>query len=78
MTEEMSFEEANEKLEKTIEHMENNTLPLRESVELYAQACELLSFCINELEACKGRIEDINEKLKGLNYEEAQELDDGE
>ncbi len=74
----MSFEEANEKLEKTVEQMENKSMTLSENVELYAQACELLSFCINELESCKSRIEDINEKIRSLGNGEAQELDNGE
>ncbi len=66
MTKKMTFEEANAKLEQTVKNMENNSLTLQESVEQYAQACELLAYCMNELETCKGQIEDINERIQKL------------
>ena len=62
MNKKMTFEEANAKLEEIVNNMENKSLTLQESVEQYAQACELLAFCMNELESCKGQIEDINER----------------
>ncbi len=66
MTKKMTFEEANAKLEQTVKNMENNSLTLQESVEQYSQACELLAYCMNELETCKGQIEDINERIQKL------------
>lgn len=59
----MTFEQANKKLEETVNKMENSSLSLQESMEYYAQACELLAFCMKELDSCKGKIEDINERL---------------
>ena len=66
MAKKMTFEQANEKLEQTVKNLENNSLILQESVEQYAQACELLAYCMNELETCKGQIEDINERINRL------------
>ena len=66
MNKKMSFEEANAKLEEIVNNMENKSLTLQESVEQYAQACELLAFCMKELESCKGQIEDINERIQRI------------
>ena len=66
MNKKMTFEEANAKLEEIVNIMENKSLTLQESVEQYAQACELLAFCMKELESCKGQIEDINERIQRI------------
>ena len=66
MNKKMTFEEANAKLEEIVNNMENKSLNLLESVEQYAQACELLAFCMKELESCKGQIEDINERIQRI------------
>ena len=67
MDKKMTFEQANEKLE-------NTALPLAESVKCYAEACELLSFCMQELETCKGQIEDINERLERFKSDDGELL----
>lgn len=67
MNKKLTFEEANAKLEQTVKKMEDRGLTLQESVEYYAQACELLAYCMKELETCKGQIEDINERIQRLN-----------
>lgn len=66
MNKKMTFEEANAKLEEIVNNMENKSFTLQESVEQYAQACELLAFCMKELESCKGQIEDINERIQRI------------
>lgn len=70
MKENLTFEQANLQLEETIQRMENETLSLKESVELYSQASELLVFCMKQLEESKGKIEDINERLSELGKSE--------
>ena len=72
MDKKMTFEEANEKLEETVKSMEDKSLTLQQSVDLYAEACELLAYCMKELDSYKGQIEDINERLKQINSEEEQ------
>ena len=66
MDKKMTFEQANAKLEEIVKNMENKGLTLQESVEQYAQACELLAYCMKELETCKGQIEDINERIQRI------------
>lgn len=76
MNKNMTFEQANAKLEETVRNMENNALTLQESVEQYAQACELLSYCMKVLETSKGRIEDINEMLNNIQNKESGLLEE--
>lgn len=66
MSNKLTFEEANKKLEETVSEMENGNLTLQQSVEQYAKACELLAYCMKELETYKGEIVDINERIQKL------------
>lgn len=66
MSNKITFEEANKKLEETVSEMENGNLTLQQSVEQYAKACELLAYCMKELETYKGEIVDINERIQKL------------
>ncbi len=66
MEKKLSFEEANAKLDQTVRQMEDKSLTLQQSVDLYAQACDLLAYCLKELDSYKGQIEDINEKLRNI------------
>ena len=66
MSNKLTFEQANKKLEETVTKMENGNLTLQQSVEEYAKACELLAYCIKELDSYKGEIVDINERIKNL------------
>ena len=63
MDKNMTLEQANSLLEETIKKLENEALPMEESVALYGEACELLAFCMNSLNSYKGKIEDANERL---------------
>ncbi len=73
MDKKMTLEQANNLLEETIKQLENTALPIDESVTLYTKACELLAFCMNELNVCKGKIDEANEKLAKLISEESNE-----
>lgn len=64
--EKMTFEKANEELEKSISKLEQGNMLLRDSVDEYTKACELLAFCLTELETCKGKIRDVDEMLDSI------------
>lgn len=66
MSEKMTFEQANSQLEQTVKMMENKGLTLQQSLEYYAKACELLAYCMKELENYKGQIEDVNERIERM------------
>ncbi|MDD6989165.1 exodeoxyribonuclease VII small subunit [Ruminococcus sp.] len=76
MNKKMTFEQANAKLEEIVKNMENKGLTLQESVEQYAQACELLAYCMKELETGKGQIEDINERIQRIKNGEGNLVED--
>ncbi len=63
MEEKMTFEQANSQLDDTVRKLEDESLSLADSMALYARACELLSYCVKELDAYKGQITDIHEKI---------------
>lgn len=73
MDKNMTLEQANNLLEETIKKLENNALPISESVALYTEACELLAFCMNELSVCKGIIDEANDMLAKRISEEGNE-----
>ena len=76
MNKKMTFEQANAKLEEIVKNMESKGLTLQESVEQYAQACELLAYCMKELETCKGQTVDINERIQRIKNGEENLVED--
>jgi len=58
----MSFEEAQKKVEKIIEGLEEGNLPLKESVDKFKEAVELLKLCNKELKDAEMSIEKIADK----------------
>ena len=63
MEEKMTFEQANKLLDETVGKLEDESLSLADSMALYAKACELLSYCVGELDAYKGQITDIHKRI---------------
>ena len=70
MEKEMTIEQAQSQLEEVIKKFETETLPLQESVELYAKGCELLALCMDKLDSYKGKIEEIDKALASQRAEE--------
>ena len=52
----MSLEEATQRLEEIVNKMENEKLPLEESLTLYDEAVGIVARCSEELEDAKRRI----------------------
>jgi exodeoxyribonuclease VII small subunit len=61
---ELSFEDALRQLEEIVQRLENEDVPLEESVNLYEQGMELSKYCADTLEEAEQRIEKVNEKLE--------------
>jgi exodeoxyribonuclease VII small subunit len=70
MNDQLTFEKANDKLEKLVEKMESGELSLDESMKTYEEAFNLLSFCYEQLETYKGQIIDINSRIEEINKKE--------
>lgn len=57
MNEEMTFEQAMQRLDEIVKAMESGDLPLANSMELYKEGSELSRFCHKKLEQAKMEIE---------------------
>ena len=66
MSEKLTLEAANKQLSDIVDKMENGELSLKESMEYYEKAFELLSFCYKQLDDCKLKITDINSRIDEL------------
>ena len=59
----MTLETAGAELDALIARLENTTLPLSESVEVYTQACKLLAFCMSEVQKYREKTDSAFEQL---------------
>lgn len=59
MNENMTFEEAKEKIERIIQNMEQGNLPLEESISQFEEASKLIKFCQDKIDGYRGKIETI-------------------
>lgn len=74
----LTVEQASELIEQYVARLENEALPIKESMELYTKICELIEFSMTELNGYHGKITEINERLAQLgaeNWQDAAELE---
>ena len=64
-SEEISFEEAAEKLESIVEAMESDELPLEKLLVRYEQGAKLVKICEGKLEAAEKRITQLEKSMGG-------------
>ena len=64
-SEEISFEEAAEKLESIVEAMESDELPLEKLLVRYEQGAKLVKICEGKLEAAEKRITQLEKNMGG-------------
>jgi len=53
----MSFEDAMKRLEEIVEGMENQDIPLEESLSLYREGAQCARFCRQKLEQARHEVE---------------------
>lgn len=61
----LTFEQALERLEKLVEHMESAELPLDEMLRRYEEGQRLVQFCAQKLEDAEKRIEILSRNKDG-------------
>ncbi len=66
MSNELTFESAHEQINAYVEKLEKGNLTLEESMECYEKAFKLMEFCYKQLDDCKLRITEINERFEKL------------
>ncbi len=60
----MTFEEAMKELESVTAQLENGSLPLAQSLELYERGVTLLVHCKKTLDSAQLRLQELTEKTK--------------
>jgi exodeoxyribonuclease VII small subunit len=73
---ELPFEQALAELEKLVEEMEQDQLPLERLVEHYEKGSHLLARCEAVLDSARKRLETITLKGTAPSEDEAEESDD--
>ncbi len=61
----LSLEEAMVRLEAVVSELENEKLPLEESLKLYEEGVKLATLCAGELEAAKRKIRILQQGADG-------------
>ena len=77
-SEEISFEEAAEKLESIVEAMESEELPLEKLLVQYEQGAKLVKICEGKLEAAEKRITQLEKSMGGELSSRTVTLDEDE
>ena len=75
--EDLTFDDALEKLEELAGHLEEGDVPLEKALEVYESAVHLFAFCRQRLDGMEQRIEQLSETLDGtLTVESTDTVDD--
>ena len=61
-----SFEEAMQRLQALLDELQQETTPLAQAVQLYAEAASLIAYCHEELDNARLEIEQIDTELAAL------------
>jgi len=64
-TEKLSFEQAMERLENTVDRLESGELSLEESIKAFEEGIELSKLCRKKLEKAEERVKILLEKSDG-------------
>ena len=59
----LTLEQTSAQLDSLIQRLENQALPMQESVELYTQACKLLAYCMSEIKEYQKKTDSAFEQL---------------
>jgi exodeoxyribonuclease VII small subunit len=67
----LGFEQALSELEKIVDSMENQTLPLDQSVDAYQRGAELIKICQQHLAVAKEKLQmvEANGELKSVDWD---------
>ena len=57
----LTYEQAIKRLEEIVSRLEQGTISLDESIQLYEEGVKLSEFCLHKLETAKQKIININE-----------------
>ena len=64
MSAELTFEAAQQELERIVERLERGQAPLDEALALWQRGEELYRFCRRKLDAAEGRVEELARRVE--------------
>lgn len=67
MTEERTFEQAQQELEQIVQRLETGEAPLDEALRLWERGEELYRFCKERLDTAEGKIEELADRASAAN-----------
>ncbi|HEX7058215.1 MAG TPA: exodeoxyribonuclease VII small subunit [Bacilli bacterium] len=74
-TEQISFEEALQRLEQLVGKLEDGNIPLEEAIELFQEGMRLSAFCTEKLDHFERKIEILIEEEGGMHKRPFQSTD---
>jgi len=75
---ELKFEQALDKLENIVKEMEEGSVPLDKSLELFEEGVKLAKFCSVKLKEVEKKVEILKKDVNGVVYKEPFELNEKE
>jgi exodeoxyribonuclease VII small subunit len=60
----VTFEEAQQELERIVERLEGGQAPLEEAVALWERGEELYRFCVEKLDTAQGKVEELAKRVE--------------
>jgi exodeoxyribonuclease VII small subunit len=60
----VTFEEAQQELERIVERLESGQAPLDEAIALWERGEELYRFCVERLDTAQGKVEELAKRAE--------------
>jgi exodeoxyribonuclease VII small subunit len=60
----VTFEEAQQELERIVERLEGGQAPLDEAISLWERGEELYRFCVEKLDSAQGNVEELARRVE--------------
>jgi exodeoxyribonuclease VII small subunit len=60
----VTFEEAQQELERIVERLESGQAPLDEAIALWERGEELYRFCVEKLDTAQGKVEELAKRVE--------------
>ena len=73
---ELKFEQALDKLENTVKEMEEGSVSLDKSLELFEEGVKLVKFCSVKLREVEKKVEILKKDVNGIAHKEPFELNE--
>ena len=66
MTDELTFEAAQQELDGIVQRLESGEATLDEAIALWERGEELYRFCVGKLDAAQGKVEELAKRVESV------------